>query len=736
MEQEANELAERLKKIPEEIEQHIRDLEAKLAYYDPFNVLANVIVNNQFQFVKKPKKDSEGKSPAIQEYLALVCLKSPYRLPIGELTRANQVIDDFVEINRLAELIVQKHSVLNYGRYKLFKEDGTVSDLDQVAQALSGEELLVRNTTFESFHWDQLEELYRPYDAYFKQRLGFTVDEGIRICETVGDYMTEGSTESLRRLQKSAKQMADEVLAYKHRNKRPQNFYPDEYLETYKKWEDRNIRDHFWDAMATYEMTVLGHMLSFTVKDIVDMEGLDDKTVQSFLQHLSIGFGEIKPDFTQPEIMHPLKNRPILRHEDHYLCSSLFLLDYALDRLFADVLNKDSKKAAKYQQHRHDYLLEKGVTMIADTLRTKEVYKNLNYPGGELDGMIFCDTNVFYVEAKGHLITDRAKKGFLDRIENHINDVIKHSHEQGLRTHDYFFGKKDVVFTDKNGRKVVLDGTRFKNFYFISLALEDVSAFSCNLKVNNSLELFDKGTFPWIVNLYDLRVVCEHMEGPAYFIQYLNRRREFFKYNKFKIDDELDILGYYLQRNLRFDDLIEQYYDKVGAIKLESFLDHFNHYYHYKDGKVDKPVQKMKHYTVQPIKTFVAAVQDCGYPACVDAAVQLLEFGSATKKLLLQYLRTVKKRVNKDGEIHDFRVGGDDTDGRTWMLSYVVASDTPKGLEIFWRFVADKNREDPSHSYIAILDTSYKAYRIKEIIHYLNNELPLVPVHSNFGQES
>lgn len=724
MEQTNDILKQRFEKIPFEIADHLKDLEQLLSHYNPFNILANIIVNNQFHFINKLKRDSESKSPAIQEYLALICLKYPTQLRIGELTKAREFGNDIVKINELAEKIVMKHLLLHLSKYTTIKEDGSISDLEQFARAISSEELLVRNPTFDSYHWDQVEELYQLYNEYLKDTLGFSAIEGIRICETIADYMTEGATESMQRLRMNAKQMTDEIIAYKYRKKRPAQFYPDEHLEELSTWDDQYIRRHFFEVMATYEMTMLGNILSFTVKDIAEMEGLDETTIHSFLNHLTIRFGEINPDFTQPEVMHPLKDRPILQQGDRYLCSSVALMDYSLDRLFANVLMKDQKRNHKYQLHRHDYLLDKGVKLIAETLSTNEVYTNLSYPGGELDGLIFCDTNVFYIEAKGHRITDRAKRGFIDRISNVVDDIVKHSYEQGIRTHQYFFGKREVLFTDKKGRKVVLDGSLFKNAYFISLALEDVSSISCNLKLNNSLGLHDKGTFPWIVSLYDLRAICEHMEGPAYFIQYLHRRKEFFQYNKFIIDDELDVLGYYLQRNLRFDDLIEERYEKVGFIKLESLLDYFNNYHLFQDGKITKHVPKMKHFTIQPIKDFIAAVQNSKLPNSTDAAVQLLELGSDTKKQLLQYLRHVKKQYKKDGNVHDFRLVGDDIDGRTWMLSYMIDEDTNETLQRFRRYAAIKNAETPSNSYIAILDTSIKGYQIKEIIHYLNNQTP------------
>jgi hypothetical protein len=193
-----------------EIDDHVNQLERILAHYNPFNVLANIIVNNQFNFINQLKKDSETKSPVIQEYLALICLRSPTHLRIGEFTRAMELGRDLAEINELAEKIIMKHSLLHLSRYNTRNGDGSTSDLDRIAQWMSSEELMVRNPTFDSFHWDQVEALYQPYDDYFKQTLGFSVTEGIRICETIADYMTEGATEAVQDLKRNAQTMVNE----------------------------------------------------------------------------------------------------------------------------------------------------------------------------------------------------------------------------------------------------------------------------------------------------------------------------------------------------------------------------------------------------------------------------------------------------------------------------------------------------------------------------------------------
>lgn len=714
---------ERLQRFKSEIEKDIQSLENIIKEYGSYNVIANAIVATHMESSYSVSKYLPKPSPVLPEYIALICLKFPYSLGFAEFTKPRNISKDIYDMMNLAKNIIQKYNYVHLTKFNIFK-DGGISDIDYFAQSISSEELFVRNETFEEFHWDLLEDLYESYDNECLQLLGFTINDAIRICITIADFVAEKTTKFIRDAKKTSQQMYDEIIAYKYRKTNPKNFYPQEILDSYMTIPDDDLKMHFMESMYSYQLVMAGHNLSFTVKDIVDMEDIKAEIVEKFLSILSLQFGDINPDFSQPEIIHPLKSKPLIQHEDRFICPSTSLLDYSLDKLFhKKIILEGQGKPGKRLNRRHDYLVETGIKYFTETLRTKEYYRNLEYPGGEMDGLVVCDNNVFFIEGKSHALSDRAKQGFIDRIETHIESIVKESHSQAVRSFNYLFGKANAEFTDGLGRKIIIDGTRFKQAYFISLTIENLKAISCNLKVQNTLGLFTAETFPWLISLYDLRTICEHMEGPAYFIQYMHRRKEFFKHSKFIVQDELDLLGYYLNQNLRFDSLMEQegFQDAVFA-QLDSYLDRFNQYYFYKQGKVKKEVPKMVYKASISYKTFVKALEDCGLPNSIDAAVMALEFGSKTKSQILNFLKKTRKRLSKDGRDHDFRISGDDVDGKTWMFSYMLTIETENIDEFFENFVKTKFAENPCNQYIAILDIGKTKYHFRRVM-YLTNSM-------------
>ncbi len=690
----------------------IKELESLIQEYGSFMVIANSFAKNQIAMASEEQSLNQ---PALPEYVAAICLKYPFSLGHREFSASRTVAEDLQKINQLASGVISQYSFIHHSKYNTRNPDGSVEPGIQIAQLMSSYELTVRNPTFESFHFDILNGLYEKYEDYFKSLIGVSVSEAVNICLTIGDYIESQFTMAMTRCRNAIKEHYEEIIAYKRRGTIPKNFYPPEMLAEYKNMQDHHIRMNFEQSMQTYEMVMMGETLSFSAKSIAAIENIDVEKVQKFLDILSLEFG-IGGETIGPEIMSPLKDRPLVKHTDRYIVPSVALLDYSLDRLFQKYLLKDAKARDKYKQHRHDFLLDKGMEYLVEVLKDAVYYKNLTYENGELDGLIIYDNYVFLIEAKGHIISDRAKSGYIDRVKKDIKEVITGSYNQAIRSFNLLYGKQDVVFKNKKGEKIIIDGTRFQNAFFISLMLEDFSAFSCNLKVNNPLGLFTKETFPWIVSLYDLRAVCEHMEGPSYFIHYLHRRKVFFSFEKFMISDEIDILGYYLTRNLWFGDMIESTYERSNVIFLESMADAFDKYYAYKDGRVSRFYPKMKHYSVQPIKNLVKALEDSSLSFSKDAAVQILEFGTKTKKDLIEKINLIKKKFSKDKKNHDFRLTGSDYNGKSWMLSYWVAPLEDGMLEFFENFVNQKYKEYPVDRYVAILDSGIKDYRFVKVI--------------------
>lgn len=706
---------ERFAQMQQQMNEAIRDLEGKIREFGSFNVIANSFVRTQLEQRRAQAGHGVEPSPVNTEYLALICLKFPFFLGWREFSNANEVAKDLYEIEQMAGQVMLMYSIIHKEKYLRGKDPKGHFGYEQLAEALSQEELLIRNETFDEHHWDLVEGLYLPYDDYFKAKLDFSVKEAIALCLTIADFSAEVILEGGEKIRANVEELYEDAMAYKYRGREPKLPYPKHFLEFYKRADDAQIKWEIQRSMMTYEMVMLGHQISFTAQDLAAMEPINVTVIEKFLNHLSIGFGEITTDFSTPEIAHPLKDRPVIRHEGRYICPSLSLLDYSLDRIFAEVLLKDSKKREKYKSWRHEYLMGTGIDCLQKVLKAEVCHANLVYEGGEMDGYIEIDGNALFIEGKSHRVTDRAKKGYIDRLETHLEEIVLASHSQARKAYKYLFGKAAAEFRDNHGKKVILDGSRIKKAFFVCLTLEPMRPIATNLKVGSPLGEFGLETFPWLICLYDLRIVCEHMEGPAYLLHYLQRRSQFFTHTKFRIRDELDLLGYYLKRNLRFDDMSKEEYAAATVVNLPTLADDFNRYYLALQDDSRRPVGKMVHYAHWSIKQLIQALEVSGLSNSINAAIQVLEMGEKNRTVLINSIKAIRKKYRRDGCNHDFRCSGDNWEGVTWMLSYWIAPNTDEYRRFFAQFVIEKYKAEPHNSYVAIFDSGKDGYQIQEI---------------------
>ena len=417
-----------------------------------------------------------------------------------------------------------------------------------------------------------------------------------------------------------------------------------------------------------------------------------------------------------PEVIHPLKKSPLIKHRNKYIVSSIELLDYSVDILFEEEAKKINKFYIKYKKRKHDFLTSKGIEYISAILKTQQFYSHLKYEVDnqifESDGIILFDNCVFLIEAKSKKISDRAKKGYIDKLADHIEEIVNESHEQAVRTYKYLSNNSNAKFLNSEKKEVVINGAKYNKAFFISLTDEPISAISCNIKISNSLKLFSEETFPWLVSLYDLRVVSEHMESPTYFIHFLERRKAFFKKEKFMIVDELDILGNYLNNSLNFEHIN---FSEATDILLPSYLNDFNNFYFSEAGVRKKRFPKMKHYTIAGVKDFVRKIELSNLPYRTEVTTQLLNFSKKKQDEFLDYLKLMRKRFSKDRANHDFALGGKNEKGE-WILSYFLSPDTDLYNDLFDQYLECKLKQTNPNRLIAIRDTGVKEMKIKEII--------------------
>lgn len=686
----------------------VKKLEDLIKSCGSFNLIANMIVKNQIVSAENYSDAQPDKLHILPEYISLLCLKFPYSKGIGEVLVGNKISEILRDINNLSKEIILSSDVFKSNQLSNQSGGNYNEDFNQIVNSVKQEEYYVRNPAIEEHHWEIIEELYLPFNDFLKSNIGFDSQDAIDLCIAIHQYTITQVKNSKQDVEKRWQDFYWEIIRFKKNKVRPNKYYPDDVLLNLSKLNEKQLKAHFISYAYSYEHFIIGQKLSFTAKDISDFSELKINIVESFLNCLSINFGEISTDFLEPQIIHPLKEKPLIRHEDRFICPSFSLLDYSIDKLF-DRLLQSSKHQEKYKTLKHDYLVDKGVDLLISCLNGCKPYKNLFYNdgnNGELDAVLLYDNCAFFIEAKSHKITDRAKKGFSDRIENHIEDIIHDSYAQAIRASKYFLSSTNPSFTNKKGQKIVLSSERVKNIFLISLSYDPIANISLYLKASNTLKLFDEG-FPWIIGLYDLMIFAEHIDGPSFLIDYLTKRELVLKIKNLHIDDEIDLMGNYLRDGFAINtDLLNE---DVSWGKIQSYSDHLNRYYFYKNGISEKPIPKLVHFASPKTKNLVSAIENSNLDDRLDLTAFILRLDKKSQHTLNEQILKCKKKYKIDKNPQHYTFGGIDAE-KEWSITYFVGSDSLESSEAFEKIGLTMQKEKKVNSWIGIMDCGVKEF--------------------------
>jgi len=700
-----------LENLPNVIKSESIDLEARISKFDSFNIIANIFVKSEFS----DPNNYHDKLRIAVEYITLLCLKKDYAIGDATFLNSANIINEIDKIDELALSILSKSSYLNE---KIPSANKRQTDIDKISKSITSEEYFVRTPAIDEHHWTVIEELYSQYNHLFIECLGYDAIDAIDLCISIADFILERYKISSSKIGKW-KNAYWEIAKYKQKGIIPKTPYPEKVLQEIVQLKDAELRTYFMQSALMQHQKMLGECLSFTARDLADFSEIEISKVEHFLNSLSMKFGEMPSDFYIPTIIHPLKEKPIVKHENRYICSSLSLLDYSIDKIFEKTL-QTSKKQEKFKLTKHDYLISKGTELIASCLPGSQHYTNLNYNdgnNGELDGLVIYDNCAFFIEGKSHKITDRAKKGFVDRIEQHIDDIIRYSHSQALRASKYILNNSSVELFPKKGKKIKIAGEKIKHFFLISLSFEPIANISLYIKVSNDLNLFTEQQFPWVVSLYDLMVIAEHMESASFFIHFLYKRFEVFKIKAIQIHDELDVMAYYLKQGLFFEGILQK--GKFDWISVQSLLDEINFYYFFKSGKVKKYSPKIVHHSSTDTKKVIKAIDACDLQNRTDISIFFLDLSDNTQRHFHKYVDLTRKKFRKDKELHDFSIGGDDK-GKIWGMTYFIGSPSGETIKRLHQHCKFKMKKLNAVNWYGILDTGESGYHFIEMVSFDN----------------
>lgn len=241
--------------------------------------------------------------------------------------------------------------------------------------------------------------------------------------------------------------------------------------------------------------------------------------------------------------------------------------------------------------------------IVEDTFRrfspNVSFYPNVSYPlpkhdnskpeNTEMDLLGISAHCTYLIESKAGELNRAGKRGAIESLKSGLKKNVGKGISQTRRALEYIETVENPVFKSQDGADVVVN--RKKPIFKIIVTLDSFAGLLTKISdlENASISENDK-EFPWTINIYNLLIFAEIIESEDDFIVFLKKRLPLNALRQFSTEDEINLLGHFLQHDLIFDKKKLKY----DNFTLGRFLDEIDEYFYNKQVGIEVPKPKRK----------------------------------------------------------------------------------------------------------------------------------------------
>lgn len=573
--------------IIEKINNNIERIIKIFSDYDRYILLGCLFVNSYF---KQNDPSDDGKSERLLEYGHSFALAVDTSLSSRKPNR--KIFDELLRL--LDETIFSYHYLImtesiegNYTKEESHLRFVTIS-----------EALYMRGNGYMKHLQEVYFELFSGHDAFLKEKYLFT-------SKDLFESFIQFENSFYCRLLFPRKYKQYDLLE-------PHNAS----MDRFKEWQiEKNIHSFKADDKEPlYEFFRDNPDLSDDGKtpntyNIFDIENYKElfklrfrnNTQKLIAETLCCNFGD-NTDFLNPKYKGlPLTDSiqtltPIIKSENDYYLYGFNLFSRNLFELTESLIKKGDKNyyqnkyiGNKYSKSRDNFLESKVSSLFLKFIPQSETLLNLKYSftdekdnfiNTELDLLVQTERCIYLVEMKAGGLSSPAKRGALKSLKSNLNDIVDYGSFQNLRALEYIKNSESPIFTKDNGETILVD--KSKKIFRITITLEHLSGYLVNLNDLIAIGALNS-SMAWTCSLFDLMIFSEIIENENDFIDYLEKRIPLYSEHRLTVNDEIDLLGYYLEHCKLIDESDLEDMDNFLLTKYSSKIDEFI------DGNAQKP---------------------------------------------------------------------------------------------------------------------------------------------------
>lgn len=632
-------------------------MRALLERYDPVHVLGWLI---RSEIVFDPETYKETENPGQAYVVELVAAELALRSAADHAPASSYPIEGHL-LEPLPRLAREAAS------FEMWRRFGAIGgpDKDGAARARAAtQHLLQRSPGWPWQEYAVLRGLFSPphMEARLRDRIGIGVEEAIRCCQATSDLLPE----RLHAHQQAAHSL-DDPWGEGH----PAYDWAATYLGS--KWKEAPPDEQAYFLTGLWAINHMGDAFLIGPQTLSEKADVGTGEAHAYLKALSLPMGQTERDWFA--MVDELRRRPFLDFEEHgYLCTVPGNDLFALRPLFEQSL----KEEQSYLRHRGRWLGDRCAELLGEALNPDELHVGVKFEferedgeqvRGEIDVLIRLGDTVLLVEAKAASMRLGARRGG-EAFRRFLKDTLKKATMQGTNAVEAM--RLDAALT-KNGQALQL-GERIQEAHPIMATLDDLSSIAPALWEMEGSRYIPPGSRPpWLINVYELDLICQTVEWPVQLVHFLRRRTRLNQHRRHKAGDELDWWMYYLTSGLYFEHETD-----TAPTMFTSQTDPLDAWVLYDQGQRTTPAPKPRLRLDGPSRRFLDRLCSERPPGWAAAGCFSLEPNGKARKDLWKEFRRLDKRVRERGRPQRGTFGfGDDPHPELICVVSVPAGEGP-----------------------------------------------------------
>lgn len=566
-----------LPQLQQERQQLREALDSVLEQSDPVDLLATASLLYLPTDPNTFREWETDRSPAHIEYLALQVLPrsaEPARSVRPQL--AAQLVSGAIELVR--DLFAVEAQLLTFGQAEAA---GSGTDpMDEYRIQSQMESIGVRGAAYPEHLRAILRDTLGTFDAECERLLGFTADQALTIFPAILDVVGNRLRPRMEQMVATQQEMLHHLP--RQRRKHVDGPVPD-WIVAKKPTEAKMFINIIARIYAFHDARRLS---TVTPEDVADVCGVPVANVAAFLAAFTCPAGVYNPAHHRyPVGAHPLTDLPLLGVDGGFVLPVPSSMLEALRPRMEDLLQAaDEKVWERYVQRRGDFAEAEAVARLSAALPGSFGAAGLKWRSSsdesDLDGLVAVDDFTLRLQVKAGRMHASTRRGSTVRMRKNLRQLI----EEAAGQHAALDAALKAEGADAIGLGAYREALEQAPFQIeVIVCLDDVTVYSTQAHHLRAVGVLPKNRpVPWILSLSDLMAVTDLLQA-AQLLLYLTRRLRLESHGRVVAHDELDWVGYFIDRGLYLEDLLSEP-DAPQMYRLMSFTEQIDSWYAKREG--------------------------------------------------------------------------------------------------------------------------------------------------------